>query len=356
MTDFVDLAEAIEAELFPEADVALRSGRHIDRNDGALYMYIVDAAAHLERFYRRFGCELCERPDGYYYLVPLTDKVARRQLGMVEMIAGQALALLFLDPRTLAGDAPVTDAADGEATEGAATPAPEAPPARPGVVTQSALVAHLTSLLGRDALLRLLNPGRKRIDERVAEEQARNRIRDGVRKLAALGFVQLLEEDGILLRPALLRFADPVRGTKDPAAALEQLVAQGEIVLTSQAEANADDEPAEAEAEDETDTDTDTEETSDLAEPEPEHVPPAPTHEHEHEHEPSAPTPVPPAQTPELEPEPAPGEVDLDREPPEFELDGEPPDFELDRDPQDSLEVPDETGHPFDDDDGAPEA
>ncbi len=322
MTDFVDLAEAIEAELFPEADVALRSGRHIDRNDGALYMYIVDAAAHLEGFYRRFGCELCERPDGYYYLVPLTDKVARRQLGMVEMIAGQALALLFLDPRTLAGDAPVTDGGESGSTDAAATPEPAQ--ARPGVVTQSALVAHLTSLLGRDALLRLLNPGRKRIDERVAEEQARSRIRDGVRKLAALGFVQLLEEDGILLRPALLRFADPVRGTKDPAAALEQLVAQGEIVLTSQAEAAGDDE----------------------------HEHEATEHEHEpseHDHEPSTPTPMPP------EPEPEPGEVDLDREPPEFALDGEPPDFALGRDPQDSLEIPDETGHPFDEDDGARE-
>ncbi len=320
MTDFVDLAEAIEAELFPEADVALRSGRHIDRNDGALYMYIVDAAVHLEAFYRRFGCELCERPDGYYYLVPLTDKVARRQLGMVEMIAGQALALLFLDPRTLAGDgvADASDATDGAPAEGgdASTPEPAPAPARPGVVTQSALVAHLTSLLGREALLRLLNPGRKRIDERVAEEQARNRIRDGVRKLAALGFVQLLEEDGILLRPALLRFADPVRGAKDPAAALEQLVAQGEIVLTSHAEGESDEAPHDEEASDD-----------DALEGEPE-----------------------PEEEPAPEGAPEPDDVTLDHEPPE--LDG-PAHGDVDPEPVDAGEVPTDSADPFDDDDGA---
>jgi chromosome partition protein MukE len=302
-------------------------------------MYIVDAAAHLERFYRRYGCELCERPDGYYYLVPLTDKIARRQLGTVEMLAGQALALLFLDPRTLAGDAPiapVATAATESGDEGAAETGPREEPeatTRPGVVTQSALVAHLTSLLGRDALLRLLNPGRKRIDERLAEEQARSRIREGVRKLAALGFVQLLDEDGILLRPALLRFADPVRGTKDPAAALEQLVARGEVVITTPGAAeDAHDAPADEEENDADDEPLPPPESEPEPEPEPDPEPePVP---------PPEPVPVPPPPpVPAREPEPGPTEIELGREPPEVELDREPPDFELDREPQDAASV-----------------
>jgi chromosome partition protein MukE len=245
MTEFATLTEVIDAALFPEADMALRAGRHVDRNDGELYTYIVDAAAHLAELYRRYGCELCERPDGYFYLVPVTDRMGKRQLGSTEMLVGQALALLFLDPRTLAGDATELSRAD-EVREESLQAASAA--MRPGLVTQASLVAHLTNLLGRDALIALLTPGRKRVDERIAEEQARARIREGVRKLAALGFVQLVEDDAMLLRPALLRFADPVRGTKDRAAALLQLVASGEIVLSSESEAPAEQEQAFSEA------------------------------------------------------------------------------------------------------------
>jgi chromosome partition protein MukE len=249
MTDFADLSEVIESEHFPEVDVALRQGRHLDRHDGELYTYMLDAAGHLEVFYRRFGCELCKRPDGYFYLIPHSEKVSKRQLSAIEMLVGQALALLFLDPRLIAGDDGVlgrslmpqdahVDAAESPQV-GAVAPAesvaeprePDDRELRAGVVTQGALTTYLTSLLGRDALLSLLTPGRKRVDERVAEEQARSRIREGVRKLSLLGFVQLVHDQGILLRPALLRFADPVRGTKDPSVALAQLVASGEVVM-----------------------------------------------------------------------------------------------------------------------------
>ena len=53
------------------------------------------------RFYRRFGCELVQQSDGYFYLLPSGDRLGRRQLSAGEMLVGQTLALLYLDPATL---------------------------------------------------------------------------------------------------------------------------------------------------------------------------------------------------------------------------------------------------------------
>ena len=79
----------------------MRRGRHVGRDDGTAYDFLVDAADHLEPFYRRFGCELVQRSDGYFYLLPSGDRLGRRQLSAGEMLVGQTLALLYLDPATL---------------------------------------------------------------------------------------------------------------------------------------------------------------------------------------------------------------------------------------------------------------
>ena len=55
---FDSLEEVIVDERFPEVDLMLRRGRHIGRDDGCPYDYLVEAQALLEPFYRRFGCEL----------------------------------------------------------------------------------------------------------------------------------------------------------------------------------------------------------------------------------------------------------------------------------------------------------
>ena len=94
--------------------------------------------------------------------------------------------------------------------------------------------------------MRTLNPRRKRLlragrrRRRFAHRSARP-----LRRLADLGFVDMLEESHLRLRPALLRFAEPVRDQQDPSGALERLVAEGEIVLAEPAEeedATSDDE------------------------------------------------------------------------------------------------------------------
>ena len=79
-TGFTLLQDVLLDEDFPEVDLALRRGRHVDRDDGAWYALLTDAQEHLEVFYRRYGCELIHKSDGYYYLLPTGDKLSRRQL------------------------------------------------------------------------------------------------------------------------------------------------------------------------------------------------------------------------------------------------------------------------------------
>jgi chromosome partition protein MukE len=210
---FARLEDVILDELYPEVDLALRRGRHVDRDDAAWYAFLVDAQDHLEPLYRRFGCELIHRTDGYFYLLPTGEALGRRHLSSGEMLVGQALTLLYLEPSTLE---------------------------RGGAVSREDVLSHLAGVVGADALVSAMNPKRKRFDERVAQETVRNKVAEAVRRLSTLGFVELLDDDRIRLRASLMRFAEPVRGTKAPEAALATLVAEGELVLTEE------EEPAEA--------------------------------------------------------------------------------------------------------------
>ncbi len=203
-TRYLALGDVVGDELFPDVDLALRRGRHIDREDSLWYTFLIDAQALLEAFYRRFGCELTHPADGYFYLLPTGDKLGRRHLSVPEMLVGQALTLLYLDPATLQHG---------------------------GVIKRADALSHLAAVMGGDALTRAFNPKRKRVDERVAQETVRGKFAEALRRLAALGFVDLLDSDALRLRPGLLRFAEPVRGRGSPAEALERLVARGELVL-----------------------------------------------------------------------------------------------------------------------------
>jgi len=203
-TRYLSLGDVVSDELFPDVDLALRRGRHVDREDNLWYSFLVDAQALLESFYRRYGCELVHPADGYFYLLPTGDKLGRRHLSVPEMLVGQALTLLYLDPATLQSG---------------------------GVVKRADALSHLAAVMGSDALTRAFNPKRKRVDERVAQETVRGKFAEALRRLASLGFVDLLDADALRLRPGLLRFAEPVRGRGSPAEALERLVARGELVL-----------------------------------------------------------------------------------------------------------------------------
>lgn len=205
---YAELQDVILDPSFPELDLALRRGRHIDREDFAWYTLLTDAQDHLETLYRRYGCELIYKADGYYYLLPTGEKLSRKQLGAGDMLVGQALALLYLDPAMIE---------------------------RGGRCTHEDVVAQLVVVLGSDALVRAFNPAKKRkMDERIAQKNVRNRVGEAIRHLAALGFVDLGDDEHLKLRPALLRFAEPVRGMSAPAEALAKLVALGEVALVAE--------------------------------------------------------------------------------------------------------------------------
>jgi chromosome partition protein MukE len=222
---FSDIGAAVLDEQFPEVDLALRRGRHIDREDAPWYGFLLEAQAVLEPFYRRFGCELIHKSDGYFYLLPVNDKLGRRQLTSSEMLVGQALALLYLDPSTVRSG---------------------------GLVTRQDVLGHMAQVMGTDGLMGAFNPKKKRLDERVAQETVRTRVAEGLRKLAAGGFVEALEGDSYRLRSALMRFAEPVRSSDSPAEALRKLVEKGEAVLTDKSEDDAEDEATREEHGDET--------------------------------------------------------------------------------------------------------
>jgi chromosome partition protein MukE len=203
-TKFLTLGDAVLDEQFPAVDPALRKGRHVDRDDAEWFGFLADAADVLEPFYRRFGAELVYRSDGFYYLLPTGDRLAKRQLSVAEMLVGQALTLMYLDPATVE---------------------------QGGRVTREQVLGHLATVMGTDALVRALNPKRRRYDERVAQETVRARVADALRRLTALGFVDAVGQDELKLRPALLRFAEPVKSAADSSEALTRLVASGEFEL-----------------------------------------------------------------------------------------------------------------------------
>ena len=208
-SSFASLEAVITDEHFAEVDVSLRRGRHIGREDGILYDYLVEARAYLEPFYQRFDADLVQKSDGYFYLLPNGERLGRRQLSAGEMLVGQALALLYLDPATLQTG---------------------------GLVARDAVLQRLSGLFGAEKLFRILHPQKRRYDERVAADDVRKQVQRALNRLAELGFIELVHarhknDSQLRLRPALMRFAEPVRGLEDKAAALERLVMRGEVTL-----------------------------------------------------------------------------------------------------------------------------
>ena len=202
---YARLADVIEDAVFPDVDIALRRGRHIDIDDVDWFSYLLEAQPFLESLYRRFGCELIKAADGYFYLLPSGDRLGRRQLTRGEMLVGQCLALISLDPATLkaAGEVPLVQ-----------------------------LVEHLANLIGKERLVVALNPRKNPPrDDRIAEQIVRKEVAKALRGLERLGFVEQLCDDRLRLRIPLMRFADPVRGTTDPAQALESLIERGEVAV-----------------------------------------------------------------------------------------------------------------------------
>jgi len=216
---FERLEDVLLDDLFPDVDLDLRRGRHIGQDDGPVYDFLLDAQEHLEHLYRRFGAELVQRTDGYFFLLPTNDRLGRRLLSAGEMLVGQTMALLYLDPSTLQHNR---------------------------TITRELLLQRLSSLVGTEVLIRTLNPRKRKYDERVAAKTVRKEVDKAIRRLVDLGFTQPVEDDRLQLRPALMRFAETVRGADGSTDALERLIASGEIEDGERHDEHEDDEEVEA--------------------------------------------------------------------------------------------------------------
>lgn len=223
---YPSLEQVVLDETFPDVDLALRRGRHIDLDDTEWFAFLVDAQHHLELFYRRFDCELIQVSDGYFYLLPSGNKLGQRRLTVAQMLVGQALALIYLDPATLSAA---------------------------GVVQVAQLIEVLTAIVGEQNLVRALNPRRtSSMTSVVAERTVREEIKKALRGLATLGFVDRLSDEELRLRTPLMRFTDPLRGLTDQKEALRMLIERGQVEVEQRSEeAEEDSEDEDSHQEDE---------------------------------------------------------------------------------------------------------
>ena len=126
--------------------------------------------------------------------------MGRRSLDAAEMLVGQTLCLLRLDPGMLRTS---------------------------WRVARVRVLELLEQLVGAERLGQVLNPRRKRRSQAVEEDEIRKDVAGAIRTLARLGFVDVEADDQLRLRVPLLRFAESVATQPRPEEALANLIAVG---------------------------------------------------------------------------------------------------------------------------------
>lgn len=213
---FQCLEDVITDPLFPALDQRLRKGFHVDSDDIAEYEFLDIAADWLESFYAGYECRLVHGPEGYWYLLSEGDVLGHRRLTLAEMLVGQVLALMRMDPAWL--------------TE-------------TGWIPRGKVLENLENLLGRERLAVALALRKRSRDRHADERKIRETVDKAIKGLDALGFLRLRAETSELLpRCSLMRFVGPVRDARDPGAALCQLIRDGEIALDASNGKDDDDE------------------------------------------------------------------------------------------------------------------
>ena len=210
-TPYQQIADLINDECFPELDTRLRRGEHIDARHHRLFNVIQDGFPLLVEHYLRYGSDLIQAPEAYYYLRPGTSGkslIRAKKLDELTMVTGQVLAMFHLDPEQLEGS---------------------------GWISTEAVYERLRLLLENDYLCQLLE--RKKIETQADRDKAMETLRRSIRLLARLGMIRLEGNQASRLQTQapLMRFIDPVRSTASTTegtrSALEQLVRDGYISL-----------------------------------------------------------------------------------------------------------------------------
>jgi len=208
---YQSLEQVISDPLFPRADLQLRAGKHIGADyDAALFDFLTAAKPHLDSFYGRYEVSLLTREEAYFYLVPdrlaIPPPLGQRRLSAMDMLIGQALVLMRLDPKWLETNL---------------------------CIPEKAVLTLLEQLLGEEGLLRFIpRPRRRGKDVDQDARKLRETFATSLRSLERQGFIKREgRADATVIRPlrAVMRFADPVRTSADLEAALQSLIAQGQI-------------------------------------------------------------------------------------------------------------------------------
>ncbi len=210
---FSSLESVLNDDLFPEVDVGLRSGRHYNLDgDVREYEFIQAAEEWLQGFYTRYGCRLAHGAEGYFYLLPDGALLGQKRLTAAEMLVGQTLALMRMDPAHLS---------------------------RYGRIAEEKLLGTLENLLGSERLFALRAPRARGRDRETDAEKTREEVRRSLNGLQRLGFVERIAEGDlrhVIPRASVMRFADPVRGGEETWQALDRLVRMGEVAVGEPAE------------------------------------------------------------------------------------------------------------------------
>jgi len=227
MSDAPTIADLFRDQDFPEVDIALRRGCHIDEDaDRDQHLFIERYQVALQAFYRAYDADLMRDPDGYWALVPLSSSPFRiRHLHRAEMVVGLALAHLRMDPAILASQM---------------------------TVSEEQLLTNIDALFGgQERLQTLLGRGRGPKRTIHGQQKIRKIVRKAVTSLARLGFLER-QGERLLLRPALGRFVDIARDP-DPSVALNRLKERCRAIAGSSEDGRVPDTMADGNFEDEED-------------------------------------------------------------------------------------------------------
>lgn len=203
------LLDVIHDEKFAKADTDLRRGKHIGAdNDAFVYDFLTSAHEHLERFYAAYNVKLVLGQEGFFYLVP--DRSAspaplgNKKLSAMDMLTGQALALMRLDPSWLKSG---------------------------GRIPDLKILELLENIIGHERMIAYV--GRKRgRDNELDAKKLRDLLAGSLKTLERMGFLKREgRADTAVVLPLLpiMRFTDPVRTSEPLDKALERLIAEGEI-------------------------------------------------------------------------------------------------------------------------------
>ncbi len=209
---YTSLDQVILDPLFPALDHRLRTGGHIDMDDIRSYEFLLQTEPLLQVFYEGYACRLANGQEGYFYLLSEGDLLGRRRLSGAEMLVGQVLALLRMDPAYLkkAGQIPVEQ-----------------------------ILSHLEMLLGRQRLVELLAPRTRGRDAEMDNRKIREAVDKAINGLARLGFISIdRASESVMPGRSIARFTEPVRDAREMSVALEDLIKLGEVELDDEEQQN----------------------------------------------------------------------------------------------------------------------